>query len=119
MEIPAGALSQIVINLVNNALIHAFEPATKGQMHIDVDSPSSDRVEIHFSDNGKGMSSDEVHKVFEKYYTTKGDCGGSGLGMYIVKKAVEGPLQGRISFSSEIGSGTKFTLHLPKVVEKE
>ncbi|CAM4249343.1 sensor histidine kinase [Pseudoalteromonas byunsanensis] len=109
----AGVLSQILINLINNALIHAFEQNTSGHIVIDV-SHQNGQVTLGVKDDGRGMDSETLNKVFEKYYSTRIGQGGSGLGLYIVKNLVEKGLQGHIEVSSQVGKGTHFCLTLPQ-----
>lgn len=104
-----GALSQVLLNLINNALIHAFDKEQNGEIVIDVRLDNK-RLIINIIDNGKGISSEIAEHIFDKYYTTRLGEGGSGLGLYIVKKLVEEKLNGEISLTSKAGMGSKFTL---------
>lgn len=67
-------------------------------------------VEIHISDTGPGIPSDQLQKIFEPFYTTK--ASGTGLGLYITKQLVE-KNGGRIHAESRLGEWTKFVLLLP------
>lgn len=69
---------------------------------------------MNIKDNGKGIECEKASKVFDKYYTTRVGTGGSGLGLYIVKKLVETRLNGSIALSSEPGEGTVFNIVLPQ-----
>ncbi len=109
----AGALSQILINLINNALIHAFAENSSGHILIEV-SHQNQQITLSVKDDGRGMSSDTLNKVFDKYYSTRIGQGGSGLGLYIVKNLVEKSLQGHIEVSSQVGKGTHFCITLPQ-----
>jgi signal transduction histidine kinase len=107
-----GALSQVITNIVMNAIIHAFEGREQGTVLIRVVHDGSN-VHLNCSDNGKGMTSESLAKVFEAYYTTREGQGGSGLGTSIIYKLVTETLQGQISCSSELGVGTMFTITIP------
>ncbi|MCF6436269.1 hybrid sensor histidine kinase/response regulator [Pseudoalteromonas sp. MMG022] len=109
----AGALSQILINLINNALIHAFSQSTAGHIYIDV-SHQNQQITLSIKDDGRGMDTDRLNKIFDKYFSTRIGQGGSGLGLYIVKNLVEKSLQGHIEVSSQIGKGTHFCITLPQ-----
>ncbi len=109
LKAPSGALSQVLVNLVNNALTHAFGPDQPGHIHIDATAVNNN-VHIRLQDNGKGMGSDTKAHIFEKYYTTKMGEGGSGLGLYIVKNLINEQLGGTIECDSELGSGTRFEI---------
>ncbi|MFP5517469.1 MAG: ATP-binding protein [Alphaproteobacteria bacterium] len=109
-----GALSQVVTNLVMNALTHAFPSDGKGHMVIDVDEMPDDEVEIRFADDGVGIPAENLPKVFEPFFTTRRGSGGSGLGLHIVFNLVTQSLGGRISVDSVPGDGTTFTLRIPR-----
>jgi len=111
-----GALSQVVTNLVMNALTHAFPADSKGHMVIDVDEAAEGEVEIRFADDGVGIAAENLPKVFEPFFTTRRGSGGSGLGLHIVFNLVTQSLGGRISVDSVPGDGTTFTLRIPKTV---
>ena len=118
----AGALSQVLINLINNALTHAFADGVKGRVTVsyramepvklvgDADG-SAKPVEIvcfTVADNGRGIAAEYQAKIFDKYFTTRMGEGGSGLGLYIVKNLVTRQLDGTIECDSEPGRGTSF-----------
>lgn len=103
-----GALSQIITNLVMNSLIHAF-PDQQGQINIEADFDGS-VIYLLFSDNGVGMSAQTVRKIFEPFYTTKRNSGGSGLGMHIVYNLVTHQLKGSIKCISQPGDGSQFVI---------
>lgn len=107
-----GALSQVITNIIMNAVIHAYDEGDKGQILIRVVHDGAN-VHLNCSDDGKGMTSESLKKVFEAYYTTRAGEGGSGLGTNIIYELVTKNLQGQISCSSELGVGTMFTITLP------
>jgi signal transduction histidine kinase len=67
---------------------------------------------ISFRDNGIGITKQNISKIFDMFYRASEQSGGSGLGLYIVKNAVE-KLGGRVSVGSEPGSYTIFEIVLP------
>lgn len=107
-----GALSQVVINLINNSLIHAFEDNDKGLIELKVNR-KDDGVSIEYRDNGQGIAPDHLPKIFSQYYTSKPQEGGTGLGLYLVKSIVEKKLNGHLICTSELGKGTVFVIDLP------
>jgi signal transduction histidine kinase len=108
-----GALSQIITNLVMNALIHAYADKEDGQIDIRVtDGP--DDIELRFRDDGCGMTTEQLRRLYEPFYTTRRGDGASGLGLHIVYNLVTQRLGGRIECESAPGQGTAFTLWLPK-----
>ncbi|MET3133777.1 PAS domain S-box-containing protein [Oxalobacteraceae bacterium GrIS 1.11] len=112
MDSYPGALSQIITNLVGNALAHGFEGRSAGAMRLQARARDG-QVEIRFSDDGNGIAADNLARVFDPFYTTKLGQGGSGLGMHIVYNLVTGLLGGTIALRSEAACGTELTLLLP------
>ncbi|MES2743054.1 MAG: CHASE domain-containing protein [Pseudomonadota bacterium] len=115
-----GGLEQVLGNLLDNALLHAFEGRADGRITIIARAADNGRVMLQFRDNGIGMSARVLHQVFDPFFTTKMGQGGSGLGMNIVYNIVTGMLGGAIDIESEPGEGTSVTLTIPqKVPERE
>lgn len=108
-----GPLNQIVNNLINNALIHAFEESSEGNVVIRACIVDREQVEITITDDGCGIPEDNLSRVLEPFFTTKLGKGGSGLGMHIVHNIVTGVLQGSLRINSQEGQGTRVTLLLP------
>jgi signal transduction histidine kinase len=73
-------------------------------------------VLIIIQDNGAGMDRETLENIFIPYYTKKSS--GSGLGMPIAKKIIEGH-KGKILIDSKLGRGTKVGVYLPKVSSPE
>ncbi len=109
-----GPISRIIINLINNALLHAFTDKKSGQIRISARELSEYTVEIRFSDNGAGMEPETLHRVFDPFFTTKLGKGGSGLGMHIAYTTATQLLGGKIDVSSTPGAGTLWRITLPK-----
>ncbi len=108
-----GILSQIMSNLLINALTHAFTDDQR-QKHIQLSvSSRTDVLELRFTDNGMGMDSQIRSRIFEAYFTTNKTGGGTGLGLHIIQSLVEKNLKGSISCSSAPGDGTEFFISLP------
>jgi len=112
MDSLPGPLGQIVINLVNNAYLHAFEGRSDGVLTIDA-KQEGDQVLLRFADNGVGMSAELLEKLFVPFFSTKIGKGGTGLGMAIVQNLVAKTLGGRITVASAPGQGTRFDVVLP------
>ncbi|BAI72289.1 two-component sensor histidine kinase [Azospirillum sp. B510] len=109
-----GVLSQILSNLVMNALTHAFADGRVGDMTITAQCPDPDTVRLCFTDNGRGMSEEHRARVFEPFFTTTRSHGGSGLGLHIVHNLVVGALMGAITVDSAPDRGTSFILIFPR-----
>lgn len=110
-----GPLGQIVTNLVNNALLHAFDDVTDGKIYLSVVQEEKDWVVLTLADNGKGIAPEHLGKVFDPFFTTRLGQGGSGLGLHIVHNLVTGILGGQIRVFSGEGRGAQFVLRLPLV----
>lgn len=109
-----GALSQIILNLINNSCVHGFQSRQDNRIEIKLArSEDLHSCILIYQDNGVGMSKEVQTRIFEPFYTTKRGNGGSGLGMSIVYNLATQALQGTISLTSEPGKGTKVVLTLP------
>ncbi|MGD1876798.1 MAG: sensor histidine kinase [Kiloniellaceae bacterium] len=109
----AGALSQVLINLVQNALVHGFEEGQTGRIILAVRDLSSSEVEVVVEDSGKGIPRDLQDRIFEPFFTTRLGKGGSGLGLSIVFNIVTSILGGTIAVESRPDVGTRMVLRLP------
>ncbi len=109
-----GALSQVLTNLIMNSLIHAYDSddGRSGVMRLQV-RRAGEHLELRYSDDGKGMTTEQLRQIFEPFYTTRRGAGGSGLGMHIVYNLVTQTLGGAIQVNSQPGQGVEFTLSLP------
>ena len=110
-----GAVGQIVTNLVENALVHAFEDRAGGLLELRARRLDDDRVEILFRDNGAGVSPDVLPRIFDPFFTTRMGRGGSGLGLSIVFNLVRELLGGEMTVASVVSEGTTFRIVLPMV----
>lgn len=111
-----GALYRVISNLVVNSLEHGFETMISGTITITV-SKDVFGVVIDYRDDGRGMTREQRQKLYEPFYTTKRNRGGTGLGMHIVWNNVKHALGGSITCVSAPGKGARFTLVIPQHVE--
>jgi len=107
----AGGLSQVFINLINNAV--KFSPVG-AEVQVSVLQVDAD-VFVSITDHGLGIPADSISHLFERFYrarnVTVAEIPGSGIGLYIVKSIVD-ELHGKISVVSEVNQGTTFTVRL-------
>jgi len=113
MDSYPGPLGQVVMNLMQNSLLHAFEGRTDGCLKITAKVSPTRHIQIQFSDNGRGIAAENLSKIFDPFFTTKLGFGGNGLGLSISYNIVKSILRGEISVTSEIGTGTTFTIDIP------
>ncbi len=108
-----AALHRVFLNLVVNAL-DALQANTGREKSLRVTACREDqhRVAIRFRDTGCGIPRDEITRIFEVFYSTKG-AKGTGLGLAVVKKVVA-EHGGTVSVDSEVGAWTEFTILLPE-----
>ncbi len=109
----AGPINQIVINLVVNSLIHAFEKDTVGKIELILKKDGPNTLQMVFRDNGKGIPKNIKKRIFDPFVTTRRGQGGSGLGMHLVYNLVTQALNGSIVVTSEEEKGVEFIIMFP------
>jgi len=109
-----GPLGQVIMNLINNALLHGFEHVDNGKIIISAIALSKDKLQLRLEDNGCGMNEHVMGHIFDPFFTTKMGQGGTGLGLSISYNIVTSILGGKISVYSQAGMGSSFTLDLPR-----
>lgn len=112
LEIDPKGIRQVLVNLIKNAA-DAVDAAT-GKIEVGV-TERAGRVIIAVRDNGPGIPEEAQERLFEPFYTTKGDRG-LGLGLDISRKLVEAH-GGTLTFDTNPGHGTSFRINLPSPEE--
>jgi PAS domain S-box-containing protein len=111
-----GDINQAVLNLVINAA-HAIadaEATGRGRGTLTVRTRSTpDAVVVEIQDTGNGIPADIAERVFEQFFTTKAVGVGTGQGLALVHTLIHDRHQGTVTFTSEPGVGTTFTIRLP------
>jgi signal transduction histidine kinase len=110
-----GHLSQVIMNLIQNALRYAYKPDAPGRVEIRI-SDTGDNYRIEFEDFGAGVPPEILPRIFEPFVTSGREFGGTGLGLAISQNIMTNLLKGQISCTTEVGKGTKFVLVVPHVV---
>ncbi|WP_229205888.1 two-component regulator propeller domain-containing protein [Duganella sp. Leaf126] len=108
-----GPYGQVIINLINNALLHAFDGREGGMMRLSAVRAGTDSVRVVFEDDGCGITPEHQARIFDPFFTTKLGQGGNGLGLSITYNIVSSLLGGAIRVDSTVGVGTRFTMELP------
>ncbi len=98
----------VLLNLIRNA-VEAGDGNTIVSLHTE---RISSGVRVAVRDNGRGMNEEQLAHVFDPLYTTRRQCGGSGVGMSIAKGIVQGH-DGRMEVRSRPGNGTAVIVELP------
>lgn len=110
-----GIIAQLLTNLISNAQRHAFGPSVDNDINkVTVSCSQNDKgVVISVQDNGKGIPEELHTKVFEPFYTTARDKGGTGLGLNILYNLVRQKFNGEIDLTSAPREGTTVTVCIP------
>lgn len=106
-----GPLGQVIMNMVNNVLLHAFPEGRVGSLRITGKLEGNYAV-LRFIDDGVGIPPDNLPRIFDPFFTTKFGQGGSGLGLYIVRNIIISTLGGKIKVESQVGAGTTFVVSI-------
>jgi two-component system phosphate regulon sensor histidine kinase PhoR len=106
-------LEQAFVNLLDNAV--KFNRAG-GEVWVEAGSAPGGKVRITIADTGIGIPSEELPRIFERFYRVdkarSREVGGTGLGLSIVKHVIE-QMQGTVAVESQLGKGSKFHVVLP------
>jgi len=106
-----GTLTVTIRSATPDSQVIAASPRPSGQPPVPIagDSPSDEWVEIAFRDTGKGITPEELQRVFDPFFTTRPS--GTGLGLAIARKILDS-MGGYIGVESAIGAGTTFRIWL-------
>jgi PAS domain S-box-containing protein len=105
----SNAIRQILLNLLTNA-VQAM-PAG-GELHLRTTRAGVDRIRLEVADTGVGIAAENLHRIFDPFYTTKAPGQGTGLGLSVVHSVVRRH-GGDITVDSTPGVGTTFRIDLP------
>ena len=112
-----GVLSQILQNLIENALSHGYQPNDRGTITLAariIDEHEQPIIEIQVTDTGCGIREDMIEKIFDPFMTSGRGQGHCGLGLHLVHQWITNTLRGTIHVTSVVNEGTTFTIHLPQ-----
>lgn len=110
-------LSLILNNLISNAIKYSDPSKEASYIQITIHH-DPDKVSLTFKDNGIGIENSYIQKVFNMFFRATEKNEGAGLGLYIVKEAVE-KLCGTIQLESQLGKGTVFKIELPNLIHDQ
>jgi PAS domain S-box-containing protein len=104
-------IAEILRNLISNAIKYRQLEQVAPEIGIKINIDHL-RAEMVFADNGIGISEENLERIFEMFYRATEQSDGSGIGLYIVKNAID-KLGGQITVASRLGHGTRFAILLP------
>jgi signal transduction histidine kinase len=107
----------IIKNIINNAIKYSNPNIKTPYIKFTIEETKNKYI-INISDNGQGIKKEHVDKIFNMFFRGTSNSVGTGLGLFIVKEAVE-RLQGEIKVTSKLNEGTTFMIQLPKKYKNE
>jgi signal transduction histidine kinase len=123
IETDPGLVRQILINLLTNAMDATaarmagegadLQPLSSGRVVVSVRPVGEDEVDLSVKDDGTGIAPEDLARIFEPFYTTKGRGKGTGLGLSICRELVR-TLGGKLHVESGPGRGSTFSILLPR-----
>ncbi len=112
-----GQFKQVILTLVNNAIeqisnniTHNIQEKNSGKITIKL-FKNQDKLFVQVQDNAGGIDSKIIDKIFNPYFSTKHDTGGSGIGLYMAKTILEKNFQGKLT-AKNIKGGASFEILL-------
>jgi len=106
------SLKKILVQFVDNSLIHGFENSRKGYIHLKT-RKAEDYFEITYRDDGIGIPEDQLKHIFEPFYTLNSASRGLGIGLHAIYNLVVHQMKGTIQCNSQPGKGTEFYIRIP------
>jgi PAS domain S-box-containing protein len=108
-----GPLGQVITNLIQNALVHAFPDRDAGQVDITARLSADGWVDIRVQDDGVGIPVDKMDRIFDPFFTTRLGKGGSGLGLHIAHNIIHGVMGGQLTVHNRAAGGAVFQMRCP------
>ncbi|WP_342113389.1 hybrid sensor histidine kinase/response regulator [Pseudoduganella sp. OTU4001] len=119
VETYAGHLEQVIEKLVENAAAFTAPLGMQGIIKATAWRDEDGAVTLTISDNGPGMQAQHLERAFTPFFTTRGEQGGKGLGLYVAYSLATGLLGGTLQVASMPGHGAEFSLTLPPTLPCE
>ncbi|SMG34095.1 hypothetical protein SAMN05661096_02216 [Marivirga sericea] len=104
-------INTILQNLIENSIKYVDEAKEEAEVKIKI-FKSKDKIHIQVIDNGEGIEQEHQSKIFEMFYRASANGSGTGLGLFILKRAIE-RLKGEVLVKSEINIGSTFEVKIP------
>jgi signal transduction histidine kinase len=106
----------IINNLLSNCIKYQKKDNSNKFINIEIESNEME-VSIHFEDNGIGIPEKYLQSIFNMFFRATDSGNGSGIGLYIVKEAID-KIKGQIDVFSEEGKGSKFSIRIPNRIKE-
>lgn len=116
VHVDPGQLQQVLLNLYNNAIDAIIERhgSAGGELSIEADAISNAHVEIRVADNGSGICSENLNKIFTPFFTTKPVGRGTGLGLAVCYGIIT-KIGGDMTVDTQENVGTSFSIRIPSL----
>lgn len=112
LQLRASALATVLTHLLENALLHAFEPDDRGEIRLEIQY-SKQQLLIKVADNGKSIDASVQDIVFNPFVTTRRASQSKGLGLHLCYNLITQVLHGSIEMQTKVDRGTEFNLVIP------
>ena len=109
LRLPVGPLKQLISNLVRNAVIHAHCKVVDLNVQVEKSTASRAHLTLEVSDDGRGISTDEIDRLFKPYERGEETFNGSGLGLHVCKTIAD-LMGGNLSLKPNENGGASFIL---------
>jgi signal transduction histidine kinase len=116
ISVDPGKLEQVFLNLTLNAFHAMPDGGTLSIKASRVAREMGDLLRLEFKDSGQGIAAKNIKKIFEPFFSTKGEGVGTGLGLFISRRIVES-FQGSIEVVSKEKEGTTFIIEFPALMK--
>jgi signal transduction histidine kinase/tetratricopeptide (TPR) repeat protein len=107
------ALQQLLAQLIENALQHAFGERSSGNLWLRASPQGGSMLRLEVCDDGKGIATEHLGQIFDPFFSTRFGQGGSGLGLHICHNLATNVLGGQLQVRSTVGAGSCFELVFP------
>ncbi len=107
-----SGLYQVLSNLILNSLLHGFSGKDNGEITIDI-SYNNNKLVVNYADDGNGMNPELLQKLFDPFFTTRRNQGGTGLGTHIVYNLITQRMGGSIQVESQKNQGLRYHIEIP------
>lgn len=113
VECSPQELQQVILNIIRNAVQAMPLEQSDKRISISVEHPAENKICLKIADNGPGMPTEILDKIFQPFFTTKPSGAGTGLGLSVCRNIIVQKHHGDLSVESTVGKGALFLITLP------